>query len=315
MKEVNRAMKAHGRTGSAEFRQLTKKSQLECQVQEISGDGKGDDDGVCTGGEDCAEVLGDQIGDDDGICRPRQGKNREACVEICDAAAQNENPANFDDDPTMDSRGRDLEESLDDLTAQYQEVNSMMEAEVIAGARPYPFSNAARTLNGGESACDTVLSQRPNDNFQAFMRGAADGGRMSADIADKFCNQDAAGFNAAIPCAIIEGIAGVAAIISNGTQFIDNLVSGDTLDATWACLKETNLATRDNSGAVDEVGTDVKQLQDQVTALDGRVRVLDDKVNDLSQRLTTVQDMLDSVILLLQTPQGQRSGFSGTDSR
>ena len=308
MKEISRARSSHGRAMPMDFKQYTKKSSVDCQIQEVVGDGKGDDDGICTAGEDCLEKIGDQIGNDDGICKPLKGAKREACVEMCDAAAVNENPDNFDDDPTIDSRGRDLEQSLDDLTEQYEEVNEMMAAEMASGAAAYPFSGISPAT---DDVCERVVSVGPNENFRAFMRGAADGSRMAADITDKFCNQDAGGFNAAIPCAIGEGIAGVAAIISNGAEFIDDVADDDTRDAIWECLQETSGTLSDTADSVSQVGDDLMAVSNKVDDLDQKVRVLDGKVNDLAMQVMRVQEMLAEVMDLLNTPQGQRPEFTG----
>jgi len=309
--QIDRAGKAQGRTGPMDFKQLTKKSSVECQVQEILGDGKGDDDGVCTAGEDCAEVIGDQIGNDDGVCKPMNGKNREACVEICDADAVNGNPANFDDDPAVDSRGRDLEESLDDLTDRYQEANDILQQEALR-RQAIPESVQAQ---GPGSACDTILAQRPSNSLRLKLDAVADGARVGADIADKFCNQDAAGFNAAIPCAVGEAIAGGARIIADAFKFEDDSIESDTIDTTYACLQETAAATNGAAGAVAGVGDDVRVVSGQVSGVDQKVVVLDQKVNDLTLQLARVQEMLAIVTKLLNTPQGQRPDFTGSSPK
>lgn len=143
--------RAHGRTSEEDFKQLTKKASPQCQIREIEGDGVGDDDGVCKGNEDCVEAMNDQIGNDDGICRPRNGKNREACVEICDAETINSDPDNFDDDPNQESLGQDVEAQLDEATEQYVEINEMLDEEMqLRAAASILAANGREHVDQGE---------------------------------------------------------------------------------------------------------------------------------------------------------------------
>jgi len=312
MKQVERAGKAQGRTDAMSFKQLTKKSNVDCQVQEIIGDGKGDDDGICTGGEDCAEVIGDQIGNDDGICKPVNGAKRETCVQICDAPGINGNPDNFDDDPASNSAGQEIEESLDDLTDQYEDINTMLANQPLdVGVESATFA--------ATGACATVHRARPNANTVAFIVGAAEGARVAADIAERFCDQSVFGANTSAVCAVIEGVAGAGKIVAVALQFEDGDITSNVIDSTYACLQETSEATAAAVDAVGDVSDDISAVDlrvavvgQQVQTLDQRVVVLDQKVNELAQNLQAVQLTLVEVIRLLNTPQGKRPGFSAS---
>jgi hypothetical protein len=323
MKQVERNDRARGRTPADEFKQLTKKSKTTCQILEIAGDNMGDDDGVCTGNEDCVEVTGDQIGDDDGICRPRNGRNREACVEICDEEAINSDPGNFDDDPTQPSLGKDVEEQLDDITGQYVELNQLLEQEAQVRA-------AAGILAGSGDPCAAVIAARANVRTFAFLVGVAGGTRMGADIAERFCDQTAFGVNTAAVCSVIEGIAGAAQITASIFQFGDSSVDSDTADASFACLKSLsgNLgALSTNVGALStDVGalstdlgvlsTDVRGIGSAVgdgnaalASVNARIDGLQQQLNGLRQMVDGVRGQVAEVRQLLSTPQGQREGF------
>jgi hypothetical protein len=303
MSEVGRASRAQGRANSMDFKLLTRKSDSTCQIKELIGDGKGDDDGLCTSGEDCEEVLGDQIGNDDGVCRPQQGANREVCVEICDLEAVGMNPENFDDDPTTNSRGRDLEESLDMLTDQFESVNEAMEQELYARA------TAAQRAATAEGECGVLLARRPSSNLKAVLDGAQLGARAAADVAERFCDQTAFGANTAAVCAVIEGIAGAATIAAGVVDVSDGAVDSDTIDAIWACLQETSEATAEAVGSVSDVSEDLGEVGQQVNTIDNKVDTLDTKVNAIQQKLLMLQGQLADVLVLLNTPQGQRSDF------
>lgn len=300
--QVQRNSRAQGRTQASEFKQLTKKSKTSCQVLEIAGDGVGDDDGVCEPNEDCVEVLGDQIGDDDGVCQPRNGRNRETCVEICDAEAIDSDPDNFDDDPTQDSLGHDQEEQLDDITQQYMELNEMLDQEAQLRA-------AASLLAGTGEPCAAVIAARANTNTFAFLVGLADGTRIGADIAERFCDQSVFGANTAAVCSVIEGIAGAAKVTATVFQFGDATVDSDTIDASYTCLKslDTDLQTlgTDLQGVSDSVGDSNAAL----ASLQAQVNGLQQQINGLRQMVDQVQAGVTEVQRLVSTPLGQREGF------
>jgi hypothetical protein len=311
MKQVERNDRARGRTLAEEFKQLTKKSKTACQVLEIAGDNMGDDDGVCTGNEDCVEVMGDQIGDDDGICRPRNGRNREACVEICDEEAINSDPGNFDDDPTQPSLGKDVEEQLDDITDQYVELNQMLEQEA-------QLRSAAGILAGSGDPCATVIAARANVNTFAFLVGLAGGLRMGADIAERFCDQTAFGVNTAAVCSVIEGIAGAGQITATIFQFGDSSVDSDTADASFACLKSLSGDLGTLSADVGTLSSDVRGIGSAVGDGNAALAAIQTRIDDLQLQLNGLRQMVDGVRgqvaevrQLLSTPQGQREGFPG----
>lgn len=312
--QVERNGRAHGRTPASEFKQLTKKPATTCQILEIVGDGVGDDDGICKGGEDCVEVLGDQIGDDDGVCKPRNGRNREACVEICDAEAIAADPDNFDDDPEQDSVGRDVEEQLDGITGQYVELNRMLEQEAQLRA-------AASILSGTGEPCAAVVAARANVNTFAFIVGLADGTRMGADIAERFCDQTAFGVNTAAVCSVIEGIAGAAKVAATVFEFEDAAVDSDTIDESFACLKSLStdvqgLGTdlQSLSADVQGVGAAVGDSNAALTSLQIQIDGLRQQLGSLRQTVDLVQGEVTEVRRLVSTPLGQREGFPGGDT-
>jgi hypothetical protein len=307
MKQVERNDRAQGRTSPQNFKLLTKKPQVSCQVVEIVGDGMGDDDGICTGNENCAEVIGDGIGNDDGICRPRNGPNREVCVELCDEEAINSDPGNFDDDPVAGSLGRDLEEQLDDITAQYVEFNGMLEQEVQVRA-------AAQRLASNGDPCATVFAARVNTNVIAFLVGVAEGARMSADIAERLCDQSVFGTNTAAVCSIVEGIAGVARIVATALQFGDGAVDSDTIDATYACLQSLQVAVGGSNDALAGIQAQMSSFQQQINTVQQRLVGIEQLVNQVGGGVVQVQGQVEEVRVLVSTPLGQREGFTGSTS-
>jgi hypothetical protein len=282
--QVARSQRAQGRAAPEDFKQLTKRSKSECQVAEIFGDGVGDDDGICKGGnEDCVEVLGDGIGDDDGVCQ-RTGKpsEREVCAQICDAQAINENPNNFDDDPTTDSLGRDLEDQLNESTEQFAELNVTLENEMAMQA-----SFRMSVANG--DPCTAIFESRPSFEASLIASQLAVTLRGIAGQAQPVCQFDISGFNGAIACVITETIAAIAELVDDSMEFMDEEIDSDTIDASYACLGELNASVGETNDALTDIMND---LQDVKSDLD----ILQEQVAETNR--------------LLLLPQGKRESFN-----
>jgi len=282
--QLARSMRAQGRAAPEDFKQLTKRSKAECQVAEIIGDGFGDDDGICKGGnEDCVEVLNDGIGDDDGICR-QTGKpsEREVCVQICDAEAINANPNNFDDDPNQDGLGRDLEEQLSESAEQFGELNDTLGSEMAAQA-----SFRAAVANG--DPCAAIFESRPSFEASLIASQLAVTLRGIAGQAQPVCQFDISGFNGAIGCIITETIAAIAEVVDDSLKMQDAEIDSDTADASYACLGSLNASARETQDALADITN---------------------QLDDVQRDLDLLQAQIAETNRLLLTPQGQRDGFN-----
>lgn len=273
MRQVGNTMSTNSRTGPSDFKQLTKKGQAQCDIVELlnHAQSNGDGDGICTGNEMCEEDNDDQIGNNDSVCMPKNGKKREACLQICDAEAIRGNPNNFDDSPG--SRGADFEKVLDDITDDYVELNNNLGQSVAIMA-----SFAAQASS---DSCGAVLNARPTDKQldNSFM--AAYIAENLAEQADNICNLDAAGFNVAVACIVTDGIFIVAKGIADTITSANETVDSQTIDATLACVKDLQAAAGDQAAQLDAIDA----------------------------KLNTTLEMLNETIELLITPQGQRDGF------
>lgn len=276
--QTQRSMQVHGRSGSDEFKLLAKKKNPSCQIAEIENDGKGDDDGVCKGQEDCLERIGDQIGDDVQPCkRAGNPKEREMCVEICDNEAIESDPDNFDET----GRGPEIEAELDDVTEEYMVLNERLEEAATLRA-------ASRILFENGDPCSTMFGNR----IAAGLLWASLGGKLLiegiTDVHDKFCNQDVGGFNGATACAWFEVVKAVAVSQFEILDNIDGNRDSDTIDTTFACLKTLNTSVGESNDALESIET---------------------KVDGIDQRVMTLQRDLLEVMTLLKTPLGRREGF------
>ena len=300
--KADNAGHAQGRASDEDFKQLTKKSTLKCQVREIEGDGKGDDDGVCKGNEDCVEVDDDQIGNDDGICHPRNGKNREACVEICDQEAISADPDNFDDDPNQDSRGRDLEAELDQATEQYVEINKMLDEETQLRA-------AVSILAANGDPCAAVITARSNEILLAALVAGDETLRGIADIYERICDQTVLGSNGSIACLVLETVAALASLANATFEAIESDIDSETMDQSFACLKNVKASIGASAVSTDTVHTKLDKLRVSAGETDAALDSIQVRLDTLQQRMNELQQEVTNVKTLLNTPQGRRDEF------
>jgi hypothetical protein len=98
--------------------------------------------------------------------------------------------------------------------------------------------------------------------------------RGVANISDKFCNQDVAGFNGASACAVFEGILYTVEQVLAAIDDKNDDVTTRTIDLTRECLQQ--------------VSADVAETKAEILEVKRLVR---------------------KTIRLLRTPQGRREGF------
>ncbi len=255
-----------------DFHLMAKKKATACQWVESSEPGaQHNDDGICIpdppDNEDCAEVIGDGIGNDDGICRPRKGKKREVCVQICDEEAVLLDESNVDDDTVAE-----LDGIFDNMARHSREVNDGL-------SQAGPDLLAAPLVAGSNNPCDIDAQglTRTNDVLKALARGAATGARGGAEIAERFCDQLVAA-NCGACCAPGEAVAGALEAASTAIDIIEETINSATIDAALACVKAIK-TTAGNSNAT------LLQIQSSLAA---------------------AQEEQDEILRLLTTPLGQR---------
>lgn len=285
MEQTARAMREESRVGAADFKMLTKKRNPKCQIVE-KDNGRGNGDGICDPGpEDCVEVIGDGIGDDDGICKPLNGKKREVCVEICDDEALALEPDNFDEG----GRGMDTEMQLDLLTEQYMEGNEMLEDEMSARNRiPRRARIRARVQALAQASADPCQFEKRAGLPGAVVDGfkiVKDSTEIIKNMADKFCELDASGFNAAFLCILPAAVFGAVEITTDMMEFDSDIKQNEVVDYSFACLHEVEGAVGENNAALDEIEMDLAEL--------------DSSMSDLRDRIAALK-------ALVQTPLGQR---------
>ncbi len=240
------------RLGPNDFQLLVKKKDASCQTVEIDGDGIGNDDGVCNkNNERCAEVIGDGIGNDDGVCWPLHGKNREVCVQICDEEATLQDEANVDD-----ALSADLEGVYDNLIDHSKEVNENL-PEVAA------MIFSTQTVTNGTDPCpiDAQGLKRTLPALKALARGAATGARGGADIGERLCDQQVAGFNCAACCAPAEAIAGALEAAWTAIELVEATINSATIDAALGCVAAMKQAASDNNAWLTQIQADMNQAK------------------------------------------------------
>jgi len=236
-----------GRTPPQDFKQMGKKRDLTCHTREIVGDGIGDEDGICTGNEPCAEVVDDGIGDDDGICVDK-GKYKEACVQICDPDL-----VMAEGDETNVDRGRadDMEQALDDVTAVLDE--SGQAVSTVMRVRSMQAACDQATMSNCEYLGCLVKNGRTltSDSIEALV-GAASAARLLADSIKDIMKWDKL-FNCAAVAAISEGIASAVNIAAVTMEVVDDCQTGERIDLLALCIQENGNKAKQVEASLTEI--------------------------------------------------------------
>ena len=289
MEETMRARRMEGRAPSDDFKQMMKK-KAKCQVVEQDaigtiGETDGNNDGICTGNEICAEAKGDGIGNDDDECEPRNGKNREMCAEICDEEGQSI-------DENLDAAvGQELEAELDRATSNFMELNDALEEEMVLRARVNQLVEdddpCAAVMVGGMSRPPNV-----NERFSSLALGTTlvvrDFQSLQADLADKVCSIDGAGFNAKVVCAVFEAFRAIAINLATIQEIHRDNITGETMDISFQCIKKLDQEVGETTGLLDAIKA---------------------KVMTLEQQLADAKRETIEVIDLIRTPPGRRPDY------
>jgi hypothetical protein len=262
-------------TQAGGFKGIAKRQDSICQIMELD-DGYGDADGICEPGENCAEVLDDGIGDEDGICKPLKGKKKEVCIQICDQDVTSAVDENFD------------LETLETTEANLESVEGLMEASREQVIQMNIAMNEMSSMQAklGEGFCADLLSPEglppgPPSGAMRFtyveMQGLLAGTNV-ADWAHAACDsgaeQSVFGTNAAAVCTVLAVAAGILDTVFDGFELQDDTVTGMRLDAAVVCLEQ-----------------------------------LDKQSSDTLKKLGGIEEKLNQVIELLNTPQGRRQDF------
>lgn len=278
---LDRGRKHSARTGPDGFKGLARKTEVGCAFKELSLEdaidygvtshpqwkGPGDGDGVCDTSpgskESCEEVIGDQLGDDDGLCWRRDGKKKEACVQLCDSEALSANEDNFDGE-----RSEDIELAISEAT----EATEAAAASLAQAAGVLRTMELLRASAQGVDACTILPGTRTP--LPDGLRYSVVAARGVANVSDKFCNQDAMGFNGASACAVFETILYTVEQVLEAIDDKNNEVTTQTIDLTRDC--------------VEQIAKDVGETKAEVLE---------------------VKRLVKKTIRLLRTPQGRREGF------
>jgi len=258
------------------LKRMGRKAKLECVVNEILGDGIGNDDGICEKGEMCEEQLGDGIGDEDGLTEWKFCGKKELCVENCDEDAVDEVPDNYDTGAV-----EDVEESMDDVTNILDDASFMLQAH----AQQMAVMTEIRTAADPNDKCALLpvarRRSRSYEELQAII-ASANATEMARSICDSGCNQDFFGNNCSAVCTVLAGASGVVRIIAEAAELQDDTVTAEQVDAACECL--------------NQMGDEISGLKEQL--------------GDLSDM---VEERFNEVVELLNTPQGQRPEFPVKD--
>jgi hypothetical protein len=288
-----RAQTAKVRAHQAQlFRAKVKKQKSaedDCYIKEKIGDGTGNETQPCESGEVCEEVLGDGIGDNDGICETK-GKNKEVCVQICQAPLATDG-ANYDPDAAVEAEQEidELSVALDEATGEIARTTARMQAASAAAPAtrsPLDCSQYEYDLFPGPVALQTAKVAK-NVTGAAF------------NSCSVVCNQDAFGWNCEAGCLVLAILDGIANAVSDGFEVAADTNDSAQMDRLTRCTTElkSNLDALAISAGNTEVALDEVQQ---------RLQAMTEQINALATEMASRFSAIDMQLCL---PQGQRACF------
>lgn len=261
------------RTPPEDFKQMGKKKNVDCYIQEILGDvdpkddlnenGECDGTEVCIGNEDgicdsnelnkggCAEVLNDGIGNDDGICEVK-GHYDEECIKNCDTdlimAVGNE--MNVDK-----GKADDIEQSLQDITDVIDESNVQV-AAFLENKRLRVQATAVcdrNTMTACEFLQCLMSSERKYEaNEIEGTVGGAIGAKLFADQCRDGMKWDVIS-NLSSLCLIPGTIQNALQIAATTLEVKDDSQTAERVDAIGLCVYETGNQIQEINATLNDV--------------------------------------------------------------
>jgi hypothetical protein len=219
-----------------------------------------------------------------------------------------------------------VEETYDDVTTSLGAANDLLESN------GQQMSSMAVSLLGTSEPADACKASPDWLGYAdiltiTIMKQVQVGLRGIADIAERGCDQTGAGFNCATCCIVLEGAAAVAALVTETTDGIFNLVEWGVDGAKQSCMGSISADLQDTKATLGAVASTTSgtssQLSDAVTdiqTIKTTVNSLATTVNSLKATADGIQQQIDDmrgeidlrfdeVYILLNTPQGKRPEF------
>jgi uncharacterized protein YejL (UPF0352 family) len=312
-----RAKSAKDRTPEKEYSKIGKKAPEPCQFKEYP-DSKADGDGICETGERCLEIDDDDIGNNDSICKLRGNR-----AEVCECV-EGSNEELLDDNVDL-AYQRDVEESLEDMTAKLERANMVIEDEsqVLAAMSRNLFDT-----NPAVNPCEASANWHKYAEVltMTIMKQVATGLRATTDIMERGCDQTAAGFNLQAGCIIMEGVTGVMMVTVDTMEGIFKLADWYNEATKNTCLMsvyedlQASKVTLNGIKAVvggppdppivGGLGQGLSDLLTDMKAVKGDVEFIKTEVGNISTQITELEAVMTTRFGemgdILLTPHGRR---------
>lgn len=296
----DRAEKARPRAHKAKaFTRMARKQKVSqgCFIKEINTDGIGNDNDICgdekielKGG--CEELTGDGVGDDLPPCLSTgPPKDREVCLEVCEQVydLDEEDDENFDADAAAD-----IEQTLDESTALLEELDTELEAKIEVVKAPASFNRLTPAQLQVQSACASMVVGRLPSEVQGFALGFSNTMEAGHNVCDSVMNLDILGNNASAACSVTAIIVGVAKIVLETMELLDDNVTTMEVEAALKCLEQTD-------GKISTISTKVTGTATQVGEIVKDVGDLKKTVGALQKQLTDVTTLMELRFALVQS--------------
>ena len=272
------------------FTSVGKNNKDSCYVVEIEGDGIGDDDGICTQNErikgGCSEAINDGVGNDDGVCdvtkessngKGKKVKSWETCEEVCIIPE--------DEIQTDCSTLESMDGFLQDANTELSELNNgiSLKAQVLSQQQ--------------ELYTEIVAATDPTDQCTNV---------LYVDITSSVGG-------------LYGNYSGTERVSDYNDFIISNIENETAAGAANIC---TDLAGQDWGGFnVLAVCAPVHALQAVYSGVLSSMELMDDTITgtrldnaaecikQMDAKLNNIEEKLDEIIRLLNTPTGRRDNF------
>jgi hypothetical protein len=288
-----RAQTAKVRAHQAQlFRAKVKKQKSvedDCYIKEKIGDGTGNETQPCESGEVCEEVLGDGIGDNDGICETK-GKNKEVCVQICQAPLATDE-ATYDPDAAVEAEQEidELAVALDEATGEITRTTARMRAaSAAAPATRAPLDCSQYEYDLFPGPVTLQVTQVAKNVTGAAFNGCS-----------VVCNQDAFGWNCEAGCLVLAILDGIANAVNDGFQVASDTNDGAQMDRLTRCTTELK-------SNIDALLLSAGNTEDALAEVQQRLQAMTEQIHAVATEMAARFDAIDQQLCL---PQGQRACF------
>lgn len=222
--------------------------------------------------------------------RESKRKSQDGCdpdIQVC-VDSQTVAATSNSSDPILEideNRGKDIIEDLNEISSDVNELNT-----VLAGNAPPPPPTVYQELENAEYFFPENMWPSTTTLYLSFIASQVAG--KAAVVADKVCDQTlvalGAGGNGSMGCIVTWTISEIVKMAYESMEFIDQDKSSSEITGTYK-----------------RIGN----VYEQLLGTGGDINAVKEVVEAMGMKMLELEKNQHYIIQMLETPQGQRSGF------